>query len=164
MMGSSYTGGLMPGACGSLASVNESLWQDNMELRAQLAVAEKERDALKGQIVRWDAMYQGMMAERDGYWADKDAAEAWEEALLAENRFLVKVNGIFDDLATNAPLTAAEVERVERLEQIIHYMNGVCPLDCVWFQRLEVMQVALEAALQPRRLPTRGGMNGTTDR
>lgn len=31
-----------------------------------------ERDRLAEQCIRWEAMYEGMMAERDGYWAERD--------------------------------------------------------------------------------------------
>jgi hypothetical protein len=34
--------------------------------------SESEVKELRGQCVRWEAMYEGMKAERDGYWLDLD--------------------------------------------------------------------------------------------
>lgn len=36
----------------------------------EVDITEAERDELKGQCVRWEAMYEGMMAERDGLTVD----------------------------------------------------------------------------------------------
>lgn len=57
-------------------------WQREVEL------TEAERDELKGQCVRWEAMYEGMMAERDGYWEERDKLTVERDQLAAEGRVL----------------------------------------------------------------------------
>lgn len=50
-----------------------------------LTAAEVERvQGLEGQCVRWEAMYEGMMAERDGYWQERDTLGQANRALRGE--------------------------------------------------------------------------------
>jgi hypothetical protein len=66
----------------------DKAWQTYRDTEEECTAAKREAtelDArvreLKGQCVRWDAMYQGMMAERDGYQADLTAAQGVIEGL-----------------------------------------------------------------------------------
>ena len=52
------------------------------------AKLEAERDRLKEQCVRWEAMYEGMMAERDGLDADLFKAR---QAILTEGQIMMRL-------------------------------------------------------------------------
>jgi len=92
------------------------------------AKLEAERDRLKEQCVRWEAMYEGMMAERDGL--DADLFEA-RQAILTEGQIMMRLE---NEVARHAAL----VKLVTKIAQPISCGCNPCTGDCVSQNALQI--------------------------
>lgn len=76
------TGDVAPESCALLSGAYCAL-QTRKQIAAESArvtALDGEVERLRGQCVRWEAMYEGMMAERDGLTADVERLEGGQHA------------------------------------------------------------------------------------
>ena len=117
---------------------------------ADLGAALDEIERLEQQAIRWEAMYEGMMAERDGYWEERDKLTVERDQLAAEGRVLreaiesVEFHGDIQRFSDGKPLGCmVTAKSLNRLGEAIHS----APLTAAEAERVRMLEAVAEAAV-----------------